>query len=539
MKKAVILILVCILLLCLTACSSPLFESGETMLAHINGLWLVDDTYTPTYYYFKDGQVYRIYEQSFEYDVESYFDSMIENGELEALCRQDFDAVINAITPESIIGKPLSNVQIVYEKNTIILDQGTSSELRFIITKQSTQNSGDGDKTAASEELIVVVQTPNSAIATPITKISDDPDFSGEYFAKIFRDTKEDYMIPIKSLAYDADTYGNALKAIHPEIKNWILTDKSDRTIVYTKNGSANSGGTYMITDSTLMLSKGGTSTENGAPFVLMYDLNGVFGQNYHLFIRDKLGSSVKTLLDNAAPLLEGLPGALSTKEILSLYEQQHRVSSGARLFETTVNSFTYKINQATTGNSTVIYITFPETVSLSSITSYANTMPEESESSATQPTESQDDPIEETVPVQTAPMSEVPYTTALSGSDGIYKSHDFSSDFVQHIGQDGVYTITEETYDDEGNLWGKLKSGLGWVLLEEAYTPSGRICSRCGLSEPDTIFTEDWKPGDLCFGCSRDDFHGDKVYCSECGADCTYRGLEDDGRCEDCHLKD
>jgi len=33
-------------------------------------------------------------------------------------------------------------------------------------------------------------------------------------------------------------------------------------------------------------------------------------------------------------------------------------------------------------------------------------------------------------------------------------------------VGERGTYTIVEEVRDDEENLWGKLKSGLGWVDL-------------------------------------------------------------------------
>lgn len=142
-----------------------------------------------------------------------------------------------------------------------------------------------------------------------------------------------------------------------------------------------------------------------------------------------------------------------------------------------------------------------------------------------------------ETQPVQTAPMREVPYTTKLPGFAGIYAQPDSGSTYVRDVGQDGVFTITEEAYDDSGNLWGKLKSGLGWVLLIKSGSATARTCPQCGESEPTAIFYEDWKDGDLCAGCSFENFGGvdEKLYCSACGADCTFRGLEDDGRCEDC----
>lgn len=33
-------------------------------------------------------------------------------------------------------------------------------------------------------------------------------------------------------------------------------------------------------------------------------------------------------------------------------------------------------------------------------------------------------------------------------------------------------YTIMEERYDSAGNLWGRLKSGAGWIVLNEGFEP-------------------------------------------------------------------
>ncbi len=66
------------------------------------------------------------------------------------------------------------------------------------------------------------------------------------------------------------------------------------------------------------------------------------------------------------------------------------------------------------------------------------------------------------------------------------------------------------------------------------------RVCAKCGKSEPDEIFTEDWKMGDPCFGCLYSSQGGgseEKLICKQCGADCSFRGLEEDGRCEDCYV--
>jgi uncharacterized protein YraI len=61
---------------------------------------------------------------------------------------------------------------------------------------------------------------------------------------------------------------------------------------------------------------------------------------------------------------------------------------------------------------------------------------------------------------------SSVPYTTPLGAEEKIYSGPGFAYGFVQKVGVDGVYTIVEEAPCVDGYLWGKLKSGVGWVRL-------------------------------------------------------------------------
>lgn len=73
-----------------------------------------------------------------------------------------------------------------------------------------------------------------------------------------------------------------------------------------------------------------------------------------------------------------------------------------------------------------------------------------------------------ETTPTPPKPTNSVPYITNIAGSVGIYQKPDWNSGFVQYVGASGLYTIVEEAYDSSGNLWGRLKSGAGWVILSE-----------------------------------------------------------------------
>lgn len=77
----------------------------------------------------------------------------------------------------------------------------------------------------------------------------------------------------------------------------------------------------------------------------------------------------------------------------------------------------------------------------------------------------------ETTVPPTTEkPTKDVPYLKSLAADVPIYDAPGGS--YKRDVGENGVYTIVEERYDTAGNLWGRLKSGVGWVMLTETPVP-------------------------------------------------------------------
>lgn len=58
------------------------------------------------------------------------------------------------------------------------------------------------------------------------------------------------------------------------------------------------------------------------------------------------------------------------------------------------------------------------------------------------------------------------PQTHKIPAWASVFKGPGYDYDYYRPVGENGVYTIMEEAYDGEGNLWGRLKSGLGWVDL-------------------------------------------------------------------------
>ena len=67
----------------------------------------------------------------------------------------------------------------------------------------------------------------------------------------------------------------------------------------------------------------------------------------------------------------------------------------------------------------------------------------------------------------------EPPYLLYLSRADvQVFDGAGYDFGYVTTITEPGIYTIVEEQTDSEGNSWGKLKSGLGWIDLDRALEP-------------------------------------------------------------------
>lgn len=70
--------------------------------------------------------------------------------------------------------------------------------------------------------------------------------------------------------------------------------------------------------------------------------------------------------------------------------------------------------------------------------------------------------------------LSEGVYTVSLSGDVPIFDGPGLFYGASRLIGEDGIYTIVENCAGEEGEVWGRLKSGLGWVNLSAAQKDDG-----------------------------------------------------------------
>lgn len=61
----------------------------------------------------------------------------------------------------------------------------------------------------------------------------------------------------------------------------------------------------------------------------------------------------------------------------------------------------------------------------------------------------------------------DVPYLQRIARPDEmLFSGPSYDDDCIGTVGSAGLYTIVEEVDDEEGHLWGRLKSGAGWIDL-------------------------------------------------------------------------
>lgn len=88
----------------------------------------------------------------------------------------------------------------------------------------------------------------------------------------------------------------------------------------------------------------------------------------------------------------------------------------------------------------------------------------EETAPTETTPTETVEATTETTVPPATEPQGFLQKVT--SHDQPIFDTPTYDGRFVGTVQEAGTYTIIDRVQDDEGNHWGKLKSGAGWLDL-------------------------------------------------------------------------
>ena len=78
--------------------------------------------------------------------------------------------------------------------------------------------------------------------------------------------------------------------------------------------------------------------------------------------------------------------------------------------------------------------------------------------------------PTEAPTEAVTEPAGFQPYLETVYLADlPIFSGPSYDDRYVGTVEEAGVYTVVEEAWDWEGNLWGRLRSGAGWINLTDS----------------------------------------------------------------------
>lgn len=270
--------------------------------------------------------------------------------------------------------------------------------------------------------------------------------------------------------------YADFVVALTPVIDQWVLVSDDESGIVYAPKGYQDGNkGMFHVAENAVFLSKH-ASYHSPRTFQVYYSPTSSMDLP-DLTLSTDLFSSFDALLSYAAPFLNALPGALSRDELLQLFEHETTTAYGVKSLITTVNAVTYTIHQDITAGTTMLTLIIDEAALVPGNLLWEGTstptqpLPFETVPSETSPAQS--NPTQttspETVPTTQSPEAIIPYLQKIFQPDqSIFDGPSYDYSFVGTVEVAGTYTIVEEAWDEEGNLWGKLKSGAGWVDLTD-----------------------------------------------------------------------
>lgn len=485
MKKATVLCVLCILLLCLTSCGeaslfenqlswlstfgkTPRFEDQNAMLNYLNGMWLVDDYEKNSYYIFQDGQVYYTNDGTFEYELEQLMDAVLENEGAEALVQLDFQTAVNALSIQDILRSPESNVRLDPQKGLVIINEDQAYEKHIVIEANS-----------------VSIKDADEEFGVALTKLSAIADFSEEHFAVIFDAAKKEYTVPTSQFWTDTKEYGNMVKAFNQEINGWDLIEDTENTTIYESSKWVPSiSGALIITDKSVtftkkvsLLNTWNSNIEWNPTFTVLYT---PADGKIMISDQDNLSLDMMLLLQYGAYAVRNFPGALEHTELYDIFavefnEGKYVVSGGAATAEKTINGITYKIQLGTNGTWAIVTVSANELVKLSDIIQYT----QETEPEATTPF----DPEPTVSSGNSKPESSLP-------GDGTPDSGLPSDDGTPDGGSPGNTTVCSHAYavatctePKTCTLCGKAEGFAAGHSYSAATCTTPKTCNVCGTT--------------------------------------------------------
>lgn len=186
MKKFIcLLIMLCTLLSCLPACGEPpRFESEEAMMAHLNGVWLVESkAENQEYYIFQRGELFYTDDTAFRSKVTEYLETTQTNDGREALLNTAFETATKAMMDNNLLGDSLKLDSVDPKAGIVTFD--TAADGRTC------------KKISVGEDSVTFTDSDN--LTFTLTHFVADSTFNHEHFQDIFNTVKKPYQEAIEA----------------------------------------------------------------------------------------------------------------------------------------------------------------------------------------------------------------------------------------------------------------------------------------------------------------------------------------------------
>lgn len=356
MKKLKVFLGICVLILCLTACSNdtqntPAFENEDALFAHLNGMWVTENSEDTEYYIFQDGDVYNVRSEELTDVIEDLMDDTMNKQGVDGLVALEYQTVLTTLGNQKLLGKKC-RCSIDPTRGMVTLNQGKGTEKNIIVENDT-----------------VCVKYKTVDWTKNLSKISETVDFSGESFVTFFDDIKKNYTIPTSKYWLEPLKYGGMIKD-NVITYGWSLVSKDEESMVYSLDIPNRSGALSVNKESFVYLEKFSYSTyfgEEEMSFLIMY--NPYTASKSEFSITDTRSPNPSELIRHAAIVVQFFPGApdyVGLQDILlnTLEQVDDSTLSAAKK----VNGILYSIKIAKDGSWAQIFVDAPTEFKLTEI---------------------------------------------------------------------------------------------------------------------------------------------------------------------------
>lgn len=319
--------------------TQPKFESEEAMFAVLNGMWVVDESPITDYLIIENDQIQLIDTAHFKQAVETVMYSTLESEGFKTLIQLDYQTVLDKLTASDMFENTYCDIDTDFEEGIVKIRTGNGDNYQIVVEKdQAGIIKKDGDN------------------VTPLEKVSETADFSGDHFELIFNVTKENLPLPADQFWMDPMFYGDYVKARKMNDYWWVQVSNTEKEVIYqTIEDISTISGVFIADEDSVTYSYKVIVSNSWDPdfcpqFVITYQPK---SGGITIIDKDNTSLNLPDLVSYGAQAVSSFPGAYDNYVDLynALASVASPVSDGIQTAKLTKSGLTYFLQVSTDGS--------------------------------------------------------------------------------------------------------------------------------------------------------------------------------------------